>query len=105
MKNPATSSAGRRAGLRIEKPTNLSTRSLAQPNPPCNINVAASELREMAVQVYALGPRPFCEFLREVVAGGDVLDCLERYAGIDGRVLELYGGSDLRHRLRLGGER
>jgi hypothetical protein len=102
MKNPAPPMA-RRAGLKIEYPTYLSTRSLPQPNPPRN-PVFSPELREKAARVYALGERPFVEFIREVAAGADPLESLLRYVDIDTRVLAAYGGRELDHRLRLAGE-
>jgi hypothetical protein len=45
--------------------------------------------------LHALGARPIYEFLREVIAGADLFDCLERYARLDAEFIRAFGGDEL----------
>jgi hypothetical protein len=36
----------------------------------------------LAAELYRLGERPLYEFLREIADGGDLWQCLERYAAL-----------------------
>jgi hypothetical protein len=49
------------------------------PSPPL-APVALERLRHLAQRIHSLGPRPLFELLRELDAGADVADALERYA-------------------------
>jgi hypothetical protein len=57
--------------------------------------IALARLRRLADQLHALGPRPLFEYLREIIAGADPVDRLERYAAIDPDVLRALGGDHL----------
>jgi hypothetical protein len=43
-----------------------------------------ARLRHLARRLHALGERPLYEFIREVVAGRDLIEHLERYADLPG---------------------
>ena len=51
-------------------------------------------LQHLAEHIHALGPRPLCELLVELVAahGDDVIQRLEAYGRIDPRLLRVMGG-------------
>ena len=42
-----------------------------------------ARLRYLAAQIHPLGPRPLFELFREVEAGSDLLQTLERYAKLE----------------------
>jgi hypothetical protein len=44
--------------------------------------IADARLRLLADRLHQLGPRPLYEFLRELMAGADLLPRLETYAGL-----------------------
>jgi hypothetical protein len=44
------------------------------------IEIPIVRLRFLASKIHRLGPRPLFEFLRELAAGADLIDTLERYA-------------------------
>lgn len=52
-------------------------------------------LRQLAAHLHRLGPRPVFELLREVDAGADLLERLERYAELDTGTVHALGASEL----------
>jgi hypothetical protein len=49
-------------------------------------------LRQLARRLHALGPRPLYELLRELDAGADLGERLERYAGLPADFIAAWGG-------------
>jgi hypothetical protein len=45
-----------------------------------NAEIPIVRLHYLASRIHRLGPRPLFEFLRELAAGADLFDTLERYA-------------------------
>jgi hypothetical protein len=60
-------------------------------------------LRYLAGAVHSLGPRPLFELFRELVAGRDLMQRLERYAQLDADFIRALGGDQLPSRARLVG--
>jgi hypothetical protein len=52
-------------------------------------------LRRLAAHLHSLGPRPLHEFLREIAAGADLFERLERYARLDPAIVKYLGGDRL----------
>lgn len=57
--------------------------------------VADARLRRLAGHLHALGARPLYELLREVLAGSDLRDRLERYAQLEPAIVKYLGASEL----------
>jgi hypothetical protein len=68
--------------------------------------LAPERLRRLAERMHALGPRPLLEFLREIIAGADAVERLERYAELDPNVVRDLGADRMppSHRV-IGGRR
>jgi hypothetical protein len=59
-------------------------------------------LQYLAAHLHRLGPRATFELLKEVAAGADVVDRLERYARLDTDVVKALGADRLPRRLTWG---
>jgi hypothetical protein len=58
-------------------------------------------LQHLAAHLHGLGPRATYELLREIAAGADIFERLERYARLDPRVLNALGADRMPPRLDL----
>jgi hypothetical protein len=58
-------------------------------------DVPPERLRYLAGAVHSLGPRPLFELLRELVAGRDLMQRLERYAQLDADFIRALEGDQL----------
>lgn len=58
--------------------------------------IPAARLQHFARRIHTLGLRPLHELLRELVAGGNLLDRIEAFAEIDADVMRAIGADDLR---------
>ena len=69
--------------------------------------IPAVRLRRLAAQIHQLGPRPLFELLREIDAGSDLLQVLERYAKLEPltEFITHLGGDQLSPPVRLIGGR
>jgi hypothetical protein len=67
--------------------------------------IALARLRRLADHLHTLGPRPIFEYLREIIAGADPVDRLERYAELDPEVIRALGGDRLPPAHRVVGAR
>jgi hypothetical protein len=66
-------------------PSNITAKKQALPRRAAHFSDrqrADLRLRHLTRAVYPLGPRPIYEMFREVQAGTDLVDALERYAAI-----------------------
>jgi hypothetical protein len=70
------------------------------PTPEPRRTVPDARLRRLAALIHNLGPRALWELLRELVAGRDLVERLERYAAIDPDILEALGGARFPELLR-----
>jgi hypothetical protein len=57
--------------------------------------IPESRLRFLAGHLQALGPRSVLEYLREILAGADPIERLERYAELDPAVVAAIGAHTL----------
>jgi hypothetical protein len=57
--------------------------------------VDLARLRYLARRLHALGERSVYEYLREIIAGANVVDRLEAFARLDPAIIEALGGSAL----------
>ena len=60
-----------------------------------NSTIDPTRLRYLARRVHALGERPLCEYLCEVVAGANALERLEVFARLDPAIVAALGGAAL----------
>jgi hypothetical protein len=70
--------------------------------------IHAVRLRRLAAQIHRLGPRPLFELFREIDAGSDLPQALERYAKLEPLtdLITLLGGDQLPPSVRaVGGRR
>jgi hypothetical protein len=57
--------------------------------------IPESRLRLLAGHLQALGPRSVLEYVREILAGADPIERLERYAELDPAIVAAVGGHKL----------
>jgi hypothetical protein len=58
-------------------------------------NIPKVRPQYLAARLHALGPRLACELLREITAGANLFDRLERYATLDPDIVCALGGDVL----------
>ena len=56
---------------------------------------AEARFRHLAEHLHRLGPRPTYELLREIAAGADVVERLERYAALTPEVVHAVGAEEM----------
>ena len=67
------------------------------------ISQRRARLRHLARHLHQLSERPVYELLRELDAGADLLDALERYRTLDPSVVRALGGDRLPRPIVLAG--
>ena len=58
-------------------------------------DIPEARLRRLAGRLHAAGPRPVLEYLREILAGADPIERLERYAELDPAIVAAVGAHKL----------
>jgi hypothetical protein len=56
---------------------------------------AEARFRHLAKHLHRLGPRPSYELLREIAAGADVFERLERYAALTSNLVHAVGAAEM----------
>lgn len=77
------------ADLPIDRPRVLPAKKPKRKPDPAS---GDARLRYLARRLWALGERPTYEFLKELRAGHDLIDTLERYARLDPKFIRSLGG-------------
>jgi hypothetical protein len=93
LKTKGTGARGRRG--RTQRIVKCPVDSFLNRTSAPNFQAAARSrlrLEYLARRIYALGPRPFFELLRELESGAPMRKTLERYARLDAAFVRVNGG-------------